>query len=435
LRHARFATIRSCSAAFTKSSGWQIGTGERRPTRRGAAAYDGGGVLSYVTDVEGRWDKLVSFAEGNPHVWLDDTALRLADGVTFVFGGDAIDRGPHGRRIVATLLAARRAYGERVVLIAGNRDLNKLRLVRDLVTPPAGAPPGASRGALLRWIFEATMGAPRAFEHRATELAAEGAAADDDAVVDSFLADLAPGGALREYLAACQLGYRAGATLILHGGVTGENFLVDADGERAPDVDAWLAALARFYAAELAAFTAGRAPAGLIAYQAPLPGTHLHQASVVYARPTDELGNPHLPPAHVIAGLRANGIARVVAGHTPSGDCPAVLCDDGFELVLGDNSYGRIERGSQLAFSDARTWVRATTRLDDGSQLAVGYDRARGAPGPLGLRDRETGALVKAPLPDGRYLMFRALPARAVEQRAEPSADVLARPLVVASAS
>ncbi|MEO7733075.1 MAG: metallophosphoesterase, partial [Kofleriaceae bacterium] len=120
-------------------------------------------MLAYVTDVEGRWDKLVSFAEGNPHVWLDGTALRLADGVTFVFGGDAIDRGPHGRRIVATLLAARRDYGDRVVLIAGNRDLNKLRLVRDLVTPPAGAPPGATRGALLRWIFQATMGAPRAF--------------------------------------------------------------------------------------------------------------------------------------------------------------------------------------------------------------------------------------------------------------------------------
>jgi hypothetical protein len=390
-------------------------------------------VLAYLTDVEGRWDKLVSFADGNPHVQLDGTALRLADGVTFVFGGDAIDRGPHGRRIVATLLAARRDHGDRVVLIAGNRDLNKLRLVRDLVTPPAGAPPGATRGALLRWIFQATMGAPRAFEHRATELAAEGAPADDEAVVDSFLADLGPGGALRAYVQACQLGYRAGATLILHGGVTSENFLVSPDGQAAADVDGWLAALQQFYVAELAAFTAGREPAGLIAYQAPRPGTHLNQASVVYARPTDELGNPHLPAADVIARLRASGIERVVVGHTPSGDCPAVLCDDGFELVLGDNSYGRIERGSQLAFTDELTAVRATTRLDDGTELALAYHRARGARGPLGLRDRDTGALVKAPLPDGRYLLFRALADRAIEQRAVPAEDVLARPLVIAS--
>jgi hypothetical protein len=320
-----------------------------------------------------------------------------------------------------------------VVLIAGNRDLNKLRLVRELVTPPAGAPPGATRGQLLRWIFQATMGAPRAFEHRATELAAEGAPADDEAVVESFLADLGPGGALRAYVQACQLGYRAGATLVLHGGVTSENFLVGPDGRIAPDVEAWLAALDRFYVAELAAFTAGREPAALIAYQAPRPGTHLNQASVVYARPTDELGNPHLPAAAVIAQLGANGIDRVVVGHTPSGDCPAVLCDGGFELVLGDNSYGRIELGSQLAFTDALTAVRATTRLDDGTQLALAYHRARAERGPLGLRDRDTGALVKAPLPDGRYLLFRALPDRVVEQHAVPAGELAGRSLVTAS--
>jgi hypothetical protein len=81
-------------------------------------------VISYLTDVEGRWDKIVSFADGNPHVWLDGSALRLAAGVTFVFGGDSIDRGPHGRRILAMLVGARRDYGDRVVLLAGNRDLN-----------------------------------------------------------------------------------------------------------------------------------------------------------------------------------------------------------------------------------------------------------------------------------------------------------------------
>ena len=35
--------------------------------------------LAYLTDVEGRWDKLASFAEGNPLVSLVDGALRLAD--------------------------------------------------------------------------------------------------------------------------------------------------------------------------------------------------------------------------------------------------------------------------------------------------------------------------------------------------------------------
>src|SRR5262249_33902485 len=75
-------------------------------------------------------------------------------------------------------LAARRDYGERVVLLAGNRDINKLRLVRELTgAPPPGAPASGTRGALLRSIFANTMGAPDAFAHRGAELGACAAAA------------------------------------------------------------------------------------------------------------------------------------------------------------------------------------------------------------------------------------------------------------------
>lgn len=391
-------------------------------------------VIAYLTDVEGRWDKITSFTDGNPHVWLEATALRLADGVTFVFGGDAIDRGPHGQRIVALLLAARRDYGERVVLLAGNRDINKLRLVRELAgAPPAGAPTTGTRGALLRWIFAHTMGAPDAFAHRATELAAGGRPADDDAVVQSYLDDLAPGGALRAYLGECRLGFRAGATLFFHGGVTAENLGVVPGAPAVPDIDAWVAALDRFYRDELAAFAAGQAPTALVAYQTPDPRTHLNQHSVVYARPTDELGNPHLPDEEVIARLCASGIGRLVVGHTPSGDCPAIVRDGAFELVLADNSYGRIELGSQLAFSDDALDVRATTELDDGSRQAVRYTRARGEDAsPLGRRDRQTQQLVKARLASGDYLLFRGLAGHRVEQLAAPADDVQHRALVAA---
>jgi hypothetical protein len=391
-------------------------------------------VIAYLTDVEGRWDKLTSFIDGNPHVWLEGPALRLAGGVTFVFGGDAIDRGPHGRRIVALLLAARRDYGERVVLLAGNRDINKLRLVRELTgSPPPGAPTTGTRGALLRWIFAHTMGAPDAFAHRAAELAAGGQPADDDAVVQSYLDDLAPGGALRAYLGECRLGFRAGATLCLHGGVTAENFGVVPGAPPAPDVDAWVVALDRFYRDELAAFAGGHAPTALIAYQAPDPGTHLNQHSVVYARPTDELGNPHLPDEAVIARLAASGIGRLVVGHTPSGDCPAVVRDGAFELVLADNSYGRIELGSQLAFTDEQLDVRATTELDGGSRELVRYTSARGeVASPLGRRDRATGQLVKARLASGDYLLFRGLAGHRVEQTTARADDVMRRQLVVA---
>ena len=191
--------------------------------------------------------------------------------------------------------------------------------------------------------------------------------------------------------------------------MTAENFT-------APDVDAWVAELDRFYRDELAVFGRGGDPARLIAYQAPIPGSHLNQASVVYARPTDEHGNPELPAPAVIAKLRGSGIERVVVGHTPSGDCPALVRDDGFELVLGDNSYGRLEYGSQLAFTDAVTSVRGITELDDGSHVIVAHDSPRDAASPVGRRDRDTGQLVKAALADGSYLLFRG--ARAAPRRA-----------------
>ena len=378
-------------------------------------------MIAYLTDVEGRWDKLASFADGNPLVRLEGSTLRLADGATFVFGGDAIDRGPASRRIVETLLAARAAYGDRVVLLAGNRDINKLRLVHELAgEPPEGAPAGVTRGELLRWIFARTMGAPKAFEHRAAELGTR----DDEAVVQSFLDDLGPDGPLRRYLAACRLGFRAGVTLFLHGGLTAENF------GAAASVDAWLAGLDRFYRDELAVFAAGRIPAALIAYQAPLPGTHENAESVVYARPTDDHGNPRLPPAELIARLAGEGIHRVVVGHTPSGDCPAIVREGAFELVMADNSYGRIELGSQVAFTDDTTRIRAQTELDDGRFVRVDFTSARGEGAPLGLRDRETGQLVKAPLAEGGYLLFRGLPERRVEQL--EARDLAGRTLVVA---
>jgi len=395
-------------------------------------------MIAYLTDVEGRWDKLATFVEGNPHVALRDGELELAPGVTFVFGGDAVDRGPHGRRFVALLLRAKRRYGERVILLAGNRDINKLRLVTELGGQPhRRAPAGLVGPELLRWTFANTMGAKQAFEHRAAELAAEGLPCSEADVVDTYLADLAPGGELRAYLEVCQLAYRAGRTLFLHGGVTPENFLATparcehrwiTEYTRAGSLDAWVAALDQFYRDELARFSRGIRPDALIAYQSQGPDK-LNQASVVYARPTDDLGNPSLPPADVVARLRGDGVTRIVVGHTPSGDCPAILRDGDFELVLADNSYSRLERGSQVAIDDA-THVRATTVLDDGTQHAIEFTAARDDR-PLGLRDAATHQLVKARLGDG-YLLFRGLPNYQVEQLAAAAGELGARTLVVA---
>lgn len=388
-------------------------------------------AVAYLTDVEGLWDKLEGFARDNPLVRLEGDRLVVEEGATLVFGGDAIDRGAWSRRVVATLLDAKRRHGERVVLLAGNRDINKMRLARELSgSPPARAPREiveAGRPALLRWIFENTMGAKRAFDMRLAELARGGETITDEDVVESFVADVAPDGQLTEYLAACQLAYRADRTLFVHGAVTEENLgTVPGREGRIGDVDEWVAALDDFYREQVTAYRERRARPGgepawsaLVAYQAPIPGTRLNQASVVYGRPADALGNPRLPPRTVTQALARAGIGRVVVGHTPSGDSPSVLCDEGFQLVIADNSYGRVERGTQVAIDGERLQVAASVKLDGGDEAAVRFDvPALSAEGPVGLRDAATGRLVKGALESGDYLSFRFLEGFAMEQTA-----------------
>ena len=64
--------------------------------------------VAYLTDVEGRWEKLAAFCDENPYVRLEGSSVKVLGDAVFVFGGDAIDRGPHGRKLVTTLSAAKR---------------------------------------------------------------------------------------------------------------------------------------------------------------------------------------------------------------------------------------------------------------------------------------------------------------------------------------
>lgn len=386
---------------------------------------------AYLTDLEGQWQKFESFCDGNPLVWFDGDQLTLADDALFVFGGDAIDRGPHGMRIVRVLTRAKRRYGDRVVLLAGNRDINKLRLARELAGhPPSGAPEAAlaTRPALARWIFERTMGAPSAFEHRRTELSHPGPFPEDEEVVESFLRDVAPNGALTRYLAHCQLAYREGRTLFVHGGVSDESLGIvpSPDGfEAVQELDEWVARLNTWYGAQLQAFVAGALEQDgtpmwqpLVDYQAPRPGMRSNPRSVVYARLANDHNDPRLPLPTVVERLVAQGVRRLVVGHMPAGDTPALLRDPsrGFELLFADNSHGRVQTGSRVSVDDEAVHIAGDVVLDDASRHRVDFSLAADEPSDVGLQLPGDGPLIKGPLEDS-FLTFRALPGYAIEQR------------------
>ncbi|MCM2276992.1 MAG: hypothetical protein NDJ89_02830 [Oligoflexia bacterium] len=211
--------------------------------------------VAYVTDVEGSWEKFLTFVHGNPHIhfapWKKTVLIR--PDARFVFGGDSVDKGIGDLKVLETLVDLKRRYPERVILLAGNRDSIKARLpelladealasIPDEMRPwleeqARGATPADpdARAPRLRWVLERRMGAPHAFEFRRKELASRRrvkvARISDSDVVASFLKDLEPGGLLREYLSRSQIVYEHEGTLYTHGALTAENFGLVPEGD------------------------------------------------------------------------------------------------------------------------------------------------------------------------------------------------------------
>jgi hypothetical protein len=98
--------------------------------------------LGYVTDVEGNLIYFLSFVEkcqvltssikiDNGHIQQLTLSL-IGDDSYFVYGGDACDKGNGDIRLIRALVDLKHQYPDRVFLLVGNRDLNKLRLTAEL---------------------------------------------------------------------------------------------------------------------------------------------------------------------------------------------------------------------------------------------------------------------------------------------------------------
>eukprot|EP00908_Phaeocystis_cordata_P010696 Transcript_21548.p2 GENE.Transcript_21548~~Transcript_21548.p2 ORF type:complete len:427 (+),score=185.57 Transcript_21548:407-1687(+) len=265
---------------------------------------------------------------------------------------------------------------------------------------PGGAAAANTRVERLKYMLQHTLGCPRTFETRREELrllrGVRKEQVSDEEVTDSFVAEVAPGagGALRSYLEHASLAALLGNTLFVHGAVDARSLgLVPADDtrfalppphaeaeqlerrfKRFDGVTAWVEALNAFLRRGLAdharrphwdAARASRGGEALLAMQnrAAVLGrtvvsncfadggtitserTVAERQHVAQAAPTDPLvyerfcADPR--DAAVAAWLRRGGVRRLVVGHKPSGDSPAVLCSryTGLEVISADLSY------------------------------------------------------------------------------------------------
>nr|MBA2319747.1 hypothetical protein [Deltaproteobacteria bacterium] len=272
----------------------------------------------------------------------------------------------------------------------------------------------------LQALFQRTMGAPHAFEHRRAELGP----VDDDAVVRSFLEDVAPDGVVSAYLARSRMTHRIGDTLFVHGGIPEAAWLHLPDGTRCPDLDTWTGELERWLVAQLGLFAED--PTGaladppawwpLIAYQMPQLPSRAHAASIIYGRTVFDGNNPALPAIDVRRDLLAADLPHLVVGHTPNGDMPSFVRDEaGFTLVVADTSYPRSAVCPVLWHDGYGLRARGRAALDDGRDLAAKTDLRH---------DPRVGRWVggwldKGELESGERLMFRFTGGTTFEQIAD----------------
>lgn len=271
--------------------------------------------------------------------------------------------------------------------------------------------------------------------------------------VASFRVAAGAGGIYREYIAHGEMGVLVGSNLFLHGGlVSGAGFgddwpaettsalgHVPGRPERVENVLEWLRALCAWKEAQVGAWlreptwhrAAGAADAykmysanggdgggdaadaaaavknrvrggeGLMAYVVPGTGP-----SVVMARHLESPSGMPLAslPTAMMAQLNAQGVHRLIVGHTPHGHCPTVIKSGGvgsggsgggsggsahLEVVMGDTSYSDMKapdmRGAAVPdvvlLPDGTCTVGGV--LPDWTEYAYTLGAGMGTPGAL----------------------------------------------------
>ena len=114
--------------------------------------------VGYVTDVEGNVDYFDEWVKhsGILRYSSADELEFTNDGAYFVFGGDAMDRCDGGMRFTRRLVALKKRHPDRVFLLAGNRDLNKVRFTSELAESDLSRPPSDGERERLIAMFDST---------------------------------------------------------------------------------------------------------------------------------------------------------------------------------------------------------------------------------------------------------------------------------------
>ncbi len=397
-----------------------VGSWSRAPSRHSRGTH-------FVTDLEGRADSLKALLAAGTLRFVggrldfghsEDPAEKL------VFGGDLSDRGTDSIKLVEWLTDLKKKHPERVFLLWGNRDLNKLGMLRALPLLEESVPPDFETW-LLRKLGEirspeTSLDAYNTLEHRVDywleshsakgaldrhrqelgtlrgwELSLREAAQD-------YVERVQPGGVFFEYLRLGQVIYVDKNVLYVHGGLTDENIgVVPERTTRYRDPRRWMKELNRWGQQQLDEIeravesrgTGLHVPSKLLDYGDAVwdptakVGTDcgvvfMNDQSVIYGFRQREGGGFRAPSDRVVRFLKRAGIDTEVVGHSPFGDVPGPLKEPGYLRIMADTSYSRPGAESTITVDpEGGVWIlgrttqgsRVTYRASARDDSPIGY--------------------------------------------------------------
>jgi len=397
----------------------------------------------FVTDSEGRKDNLFRLVQEGKLKLKNESGREFLDftdsSSALLFGGDLPDRGPDSIKLVDWLTDLKTRHPNRVTLILGNRDGNKLDYVEKLpslktlqnseyrqwlesrlkdqdVVPSEGTDQevalkqnNTALNRLTWWLDK--MGNPKGLDWHQTELSelrGDPVSLDDAANdYETWLSNQ-----FMSFLKLSQIGATQSNVLAVHGGISddalhSDGFIVPGDSKQYSSAQDWLRNLNLWGTLEIEKARAGQGSKIPVYADAVMfgdsSGGHFadgqHQ-SVVYPLRDVEGGNPRLPSKKVIDQLRKSGIDTLLLGHTPMPGIPIILKGEDFLVVMGDTSFAE-DRGGAFISVDNGT-VRVKTSVDGKD---ISYSVSAQSSGPIGkLYD---GYLIAGQAQDGSYLAVR----------------------------
>lgn len=381
---------------------------------------------SFCTDVEGNLDHFHRYIQHSTVLRWNDTDMKTLafqdEDTMFVYGGDSQDKGIGDIRFVKMLLDLKKRYPERVQMIIGNRDGNKIRLCSELTqeciedenvlndkeypyweteknrqsTPQVFlAQNGFENTAAnrLKWILKHSMGAEGAFDRRRRELSiignCEKEAVSEDAVVQSYRDECdpeSPDNFMLQYLRQAKVSYVFGATIFVHGALNPRNIgTVPGTAHVETNLRTWVDSLNAWAKQELKNFEENphegktsrtRAGDGLTNYGS---GEDGNAGRTVTSTDFLKDGNSNPIPVVVQQYMLDSNINTVLSGHKPHGDCPNVICTGQVKAISADTSYSQMgaesdwgvdNRGTQCVSEvivDLRGVCTVRGRLADGT--------------------------------------------------------------------